>query len=150
MFFVEFYCLNRCITLRSITFTKDIFFHSLSLTLCEKYFLFWIWGDAFFGTPGNVSYFEMFIKLAIRQYFIVYLLIKFDRIYECFWIFMNMNTYLEIWIKKRNIPMIIEIGKSRNLFILCWWGHLDLFLTSCKLTSLAIIPIYELWKSFVG
>ena len=51
MFFVEFYCLNRCITLRSITFTKDIFFHSLSLTLWENHFLFFIWGDAFIGTP---------------------------------------------------------------------------------------------------
>ena len=54
MFFVEFYCLNRCITLTSITFTKDIFFHSLTLTLCEKHFLFWIGGDAFFGTPGSL------------------------------------------------------------------------------------------------
>ena len=53
MFFVDFYCLNRCMAPRSITFTKDIFFHSLMLTLCEKHLLFWIWGNAFFGTPGT-------------------------------------------------------------------------------------------------
>ena len=57
MFFVEFSSLNSCITLRSITFTKEIFFHSLMLTLWEKHILFWIWGDAFFGTPGKRLWF---------------------------------------------------------------------------------------------
>ena len=40
-------------TLRSFTFTKYICLHSLTLTLGEQHFSFWIWGDAFFGTPGN-------------------------------------------------------------------------------------------------
>ena len=62
MFFVEFYCLNRCLTLRSITFTKDIFFHSLTLTLCETHFLFWIWGNVFFGTPGRKVAFYIFLQ----------------------------------------------------------------------------------------
>ena len=40
-------------TLSSITFTKYRFLHSGTVTLGEKYFLFWIWGNTFFGTPGT-------------------------------------------------------------------------------------------------
>ena len=41
-------------TLRSITFTKDLFFHS-RLTLCEKHFLFWILGNSFLGPQVHIA-----------------------------------------------------------------------------------------------
>ena len=52
IYFVKIDQLNLSRTPKSITFTKDNYFHALTVSFSEKQISFGILGDAFYGTPG--------------------------------------------------------------------------------------------------
>ena len=70
--FVEIDQLNRSRTPRSITFTKDNYFHALTVSFSKKNSSFWILGDAFFWdtrkTNLNLGKFGNFILRLVQYY----------------------------------------------------------------------------------
>ena len=54
IYFVKIDELNRSRTPKSITSTKDNYFHALPVSFSKKHLSFWILGVAFFGTPGKI------------------------------------------------------------------------------------------------